>query len=265
MVKVTFFIFLFFQVFISNSQNNKILKGEFTGNNLEKSYINVINVNQNKATISQLDGKFKIEAKVGDSILISSIQHLEIKFIVKPEFFDKGVKIPLKLKVTNLEQVDLYSIGLSGNLETYAKNIELKKPVIANFGNFDISNAYDQGVTTQSEFTYRNVAMEQNFIPTNIDFRKVKNLITGLFKKEKTKSSNTLDQKQNEINIFLQDPDFFARYLDISADNLSEFIKYAKANGLNNNKLKGINELDLIQFLEELSIKFKLENETQKK
>ncbi len=103
---------------------NKILKGQFTGENLDKSFINVINLNQYKSTISQENGKFQIPAKVGDSIFVSSIQYSEVKFLVKPEFFEDEIEIPLKLKVNELQDVNLYSLGLTGDLTKDANSIE---------------------------------------------------------------------------------------------------------------------------------------------
>lgn len=103
---LTFFLSFILTV---EAQENSLLLGIFTGENLERSFINVININQYKATISQLDGKFEIEAKTGDSILISSIQYAEIKFVVKPEYFEDVLEILLKLKLNELQQLDIYS------------------------------------------------------------------------------------------------------------------------------------------------------------
>ena len=100
------------------------LKGQFTGENLEKSFINVINATTYKATISQLDGKFKIPVRVGDSIFISSIQYKDVKFVVQPEYQNENIEIPLKLKINELEQVDIYSLGLTGDLDKDAGNIK---------------------------------------------------------------------------------------------------------------------------------------------
>ncbi len=100
------------------------LKGQFTGENLEKSFINVINTTTYKATISQLDGKFELPVRAGDSILISSIQYKDVKFIVKQEYKNEGILIPLNLKINELEQVDVYSLGLTGDLDKDAGNIK---------------------------------------------------------------------------------------------------------------------------------------------
>jgi hypothetical protein len=258
MLKSAFSTFLLLVAIVSNAQNNKRIKGQFTGKNLDKSFINVINLNQAKATISQLDGKFEIEAKLGDSILISSIQYKEIKFEVKSEYFGDNLEIPLKLMVNELEQVNLYSIGLSGNLETDAKNITTTEPLALNFGSFDVSKVYDEEVTTQSEFTLRNVALEQNQIPSSVDFLGVFRLVGKLFgKKEKQgKFSKPKPTKSNKLN----DLDFFIDFLKIEEENIGDFMAYAKVNGLTKEMLKKENELDLIQFLIDISENFKAEN-----
>ena len=180
--------FLVFLTVATASSQNQNLKGQFTGENLDKSFINVINLNQYKATISKQDGRFEIPAKVGDSILVSSIQYVEVKFLVKPEFFEEQIEIPLKLKVNELEQVNLYSIGLTGHLETDIQHIKTNEPLNIDIRSFDISNAYHE-VGTQSEFSVRNVALEQNQIPSNINLIAVFKLVKKLFsKKEKTTS-----------------------------------------------------------------------------
>lgn len=249
-------IFFISLVFTSYAQNKK-LKGKFIGENLEKSFINVINVNTYKATISQLGGKFEIEAEVGDSILISSIQYKEMKFVVKPEFFNNSIEIPLKLKVNELDQVNLFSINLTGNLESDAKNIKLNKSSKLDFGTFDVSKAYDEEVTTQAEFSLRNVAMEQNPIPASVNFRRVFKLISGLFTK-RDQYKNGTDNKSSLIGK-LGGKDFFIDFLNIKENQIGQFISYAKGNGLTNELFKQSNDLDLIQFLMEISEDFKAE------
>lgn len=244
------------------SAQDKTVKGQFVGDNLNQSYINVININQYKATISQKDGRFEIPAKVGDSILISSVQYSEIKFVIKPEFFEENIEIPLKLKVNELDQVDLYSIGLSGNLEKDIKNIKIGKPFdngSFDIGNFDISKIYDEKVSTQSEFSLRNVALEQNQIPASVDFKKVFKLINSLFDKKKNENENKFPRKVKAQTHLLEDTDFFVNFLKIGKDQIGQFIDYAKLNGLTNEMLLKSNELDLIQFLIDISENFKTE------
>lgn len=258
MVKTSFPLILLFLSFGSFAQNN-IMKGKFTGENLEKSFINIININQAKATISQLDGNFEIQAREGDSILISSIQYKEIKFVVKPEYFEELIEIELHLKVNELSQVDLYSIGLTGNLTTDAENIRTEDSSIMNISRSDIANAYDENVETQAVFTHRNVAMEQNSIPASVDFIKVFSLMGRLFKKNKKKNNSETEYKYQRSR--LDDIDFLINVLEIKEDDVGHFLDYAESKGISKTMLKPSNELDLIEFLIKISKEFKAEYE----
>jgi|GEM_PF-6259789 len=255
-MKLPFLLIIVSLVFMSYAQNTQ-LKGQFTGKKLEKSFINVINISQSKTTISQLDGKFEIEAKSGDSIIVSSIQYKKIKFVVKPEFFDKGIEIPLKLKINELDQINLYSIGLTGNLKTDAKNIKLNKPSTADFGTFDVSKVYDDEVTIQSEFSFRNDAMVQNPIPASVDFKAVFRLVGKLFKKRQNNSTSARTSVEQLDR--LEDVDFFVNTLKIEEEQIVHFLSYAKTNGLTTEMLRQSNELDLMQFLINISENFKAE------
>jgi hypothetical protein len=237
------------------------LQGEFSGKNLEKSFINVINTSTYQATISQLNGKFNIPVHVGDSILISSIQYKDVKFVVKPEYKTELVNIPLQLKVTELEKVDIYSIGLSGNLEKDAKSIKLDPAFELNMSPIDLANAYDDEFTAQSEFNLRNIALEKNQpnLPTNFDFLAIAAGIASMLipKKNKKANKNTFVKTQNISNYSkLEDIDFFNDYLSINEENVDAFMTYAYNNGLNEFLKTNPSEMDLIQYLVELSLKY---------
>ncbi len=113
---------LFSTLWVSAQEN--ILKGQLKANGLDKSFIEIVNLSQYKVSISQLDGKFKIEAKTGDTILITSIQYNEYRFIVKQEYFEQTININLKEKVNQLQTVNLFSLALSGDLEKDAVGVK---------------------------------------------------------------------------------------------------------------------------------------------
>jgi hypothetical protein len=256
-----FFTILLLLICLAITAQNKTLQGQFTGKNLDKSFINVINTSQYKATVSKLDGRFEIIAKVGDSILISSIQYTEIKFVVKPEFFKEKVEIPLKLKINELQQVDLYTMGLSGNIDEDVQNIKVNDEMVY-FGDFDVSKVYDDEVTTASEFTFRNKALDESTVAgqiqgTDINFLLIFKKVSGLFRK-KDKSNSSFKNKDNQTTR-LTDKDFFTEVIGINENQIGHFISYAKLKGLTSDMLKKSNELDLIEFLMKTSVQFKKE------
>jgi len=244
------------------------LKGQFTGDNLDKSFINVINTTSYRATISQKDGKFQISAKVGDSILISSIQYKQVKFVVKPEFKTQPIKIPLTLKVTELENVDIYSIGLSGDLEKDAQQIRIDETIDLNLSMTDLANAYDPEIAAESEFNLRNIALEKNQpnLSTDVNFIAIAAGIVSLFtrKKDKPSKRNRDIENQNIAGVSkLEDLEFFESYLNIKEEKAEDFILFINQNGLQQFLKTNPTEMDLIQFLVELSIQYNTSNASE--
>ena len=256
MRKTKTFSLFFFSFFICQfcySQNFKV-KGQFTGSNLEKSFINVINTTQFTATISQQDGEFEIYASVGDSILISSIQYKEVKFIVKPEFKTEPIEIPLTLKVTELEKVDIYTTGLTGDLEKDAKAIKLDENMALNFNLIDLAKAYDPEITAQSEFNIRNHALEKNQpnLATNFDFIMMGKMLVNLIAKKKNKNKRNISHQ--DLVFTIDDVSSLSYYLNIEEQNLEAFMTYAYSKGLDEFLKTNPSDMDLIQFLVELSL-----------
>ena len=250
----------------SFAQNFNV-NGQFTGKNLDKSFINVINITQYITTISQLDGNFEIPAAVGDSILVSSIQYQDVKFIVKAVFKTEKIEIPLQLKINELDDVDIYSLGLTGDLETDVENIQTQNDLVMNLGSFDISNTYDPEVTIQSEFTLKNDAFNktQPNIPTNFDFIMMGKMLKGLLAKKKKKKQKSLDYEVEDIPFSIKNVDALSYYLNIEKEQVEGFMAFAYENGLNEKLKTQPSELDLIQFLINLSFEYAEQNETHNK
>lgn len=262
-IKLGLLLLIFTLSNLNLSAQNFVVQGKFSGNNLEKSFINVINTSQYTASISQLDGKFKIPAKVGDSILISSVQYKDVKFIVKEDFKTQSVDIPLQPKVTTLEVVDVYSLGLSGDLEKDARTIKIDKAMILDLGSFDISKAYDPNVTTESEFKQRNLAMEKNQpnLPANFDVLNLaKALVKAVFKKKKQEKPRNIEDDKAQ-NISYNEIKSLSAYLNIEETEIENFMSYAYSNGLRSKLKNNTNQLDLLQLLLDLSSGYNSRND----
>jgi len=250
-------LFFFFWSCLSLvAQDNKALKGQFTGANLEKSFINVININQYKATISQLNGKFEIEAKVGDSILISSIQYSEIKFVVKPDFFKENIEIPLKLKVNELLDVNIYSLGLSGDLKKDIKNIKTDGFSQTQLG----FPAYKQKYTRAERRLYSAMS-SQGGIPIDYLF----NIINGNIKKyKKLIEYERTDRNKNKLNNLFSSK-FYTDDLNIDKALVEDFIYYCIEKNTKVVKLiRKRNKLLLLELLPRLAVEYIQMKESEK-
>mgnify|MGYP005855966075 CR=1 FL=1 len=203
-------------VTVASSQNQN-LEGQFTGKNLDKSFINVINLNQYKATISKKDGRFEIPAKVGDSILISSIQYVEVKFLVKSEFFEETIEIPLKLKVNELNDVNVYSLGFTGDLAKDAQSIKTQDFSQTQFGFAPYIEYY-----TPEE---RRLAVASG---SSLDY--LINLINGNIKMyKKLVEYERIDKNQGRLFNLFSDK-FFIEDLNIPDSLIEDFAYYCVEN-----------------------------------
>jgi acetylglutamate synthase len=83
-----------------NAQKKITLSGAISCSEEEKSplsFVNIYNVNTKRGTISDSEGKFKIKMGMNDTILFSTVQHLEQIYTIKKGdlFEDKSIEIDM--------------------------------------------------------------------------------------------------------------------------------------------------------------------------
>ncbi len=105
---ILIFIFLITLIAINAQEKRNLLSGVVL---LEKELVkdvHVINKNTNKGTISNVNGIFNIDVKIGDSLFFSHI-NLQEKLIIISKTIIKEKKLTLKLKekTYNLEEITL--------------------------------------------------------------------------------------------------------------------------------------------------------------
>ena len=78
---------------------------------------NIININNKQGTFSNENGLFRIFATVGDTLQVSSIQHLTKKIKITDSLFKGDLAIlKLKINVENLDEFELNRNKLRGSL-----------------------------------------------------------------------------------------------------------------------------------------------------
>jgi len=113
--------FLWFSI-VAGAQE-KSLNGKFT-NLKDVEGIHILNQSSRFNTVSNSQGKFRIRAKLMDTLLISSIAYIPEQLVVTQEIYSMGfISITLKDLVNELDEVQL-GPRLSGNLELDIKNIK---------------------------------------------------------------------------------------------------------------------------------------------
>jgi len=123
-MKIKFLVVFFFlgSLNSANSQTIEILGEVKSSNNLEN--IHIINKTEQKFTITNSEGKFKISAKINDTLVVSSIQNKLISLVIDIEHvLSKRITITLEEQVNELDEVVVGKI-LTGDLLKDVKNIE---------------------------------------------------------------------------------------------------------------------------------------------
>lgn len=132
MIKRVLVLFFWMISFFSFGQEKSILEGEILNDTISKSSINVVNISLGKGVITNADGKFVITARVNDTINISAVQYESRQFVVSKTIFNrKKISLYLVPKITELDEVRISNIDLTGNIERDIANTKLKPIVTA--------------------------------------------------------------------------------------------------------------------------------------
>jgi mRNA-degrading endonuclease HigB of HigAB toxin-antitoxin module len=120
---ILFFVF----IFTSYSQDElSNIKGVISHFDTPVQDIHILNITSNRGTISDINGRFEIDVKVNDTLLISHLEYTSKKVIVKQIDIENGIlKIYIESLTNYLETVELKNHNLSGNLLEDTKDVTI--------------------------------------------------------------------------------------------------------------------------------------------
>lgn len=130
MIKKLLFTSLFFISFINSfsQEKNKIITGQVSDSLGIVKNANIINLKTRQGTFSSDDGLFRIFVSEGDSLKISSIQHIpKIILITKKIITERNIQVLLKLNIYTLNEFELKRHHLSGRLGIDTKVVPTDK------------------------------------------------------------------------------------------------------------------------------------------
>ena len=260
MLKKTPLLLLFtFLTIASFSQQKKILvKGKVTDSLGVAKNAHIINLKTNQGTFSSDDGEFTVFVNHGDSLRVSSIQHIT-KFIVihKSNLNNKFIHIKLGYNTIVLDAFELKRHYLSGRLGIDSKQVPTNKKDslvrdVLNFSNVNMKAIQVTDIINKIKPSINNTDPNAEFIGASLfsksvpskDAKRLRTLTKELARKKAFpyKIMSELGEK------------FFFEQLKIPADNYFHFLEYCNPLGiekLHKNK----------KFLEIISI-FQLESKT---
>ena len=105
MIKKLFFFFLIFPV-LGFSQNDTIIKGKIVSESNLLEDIHVINLTENKGTVTDSRGYFQIKAKVSDTLQFSAVNLKATRYVIKENDLTKQLLfIPMESLINELDEV----------------------------------------------------------------------------------------------------------------------------------------------------------------
>ncbi len=250
---ILLFMLVSFTSVFSQIPERLILKGKINvPKSAEASNINIYNVNSEKGTTTNAIGEFLIRVKEGDHIVITSVQFRTFEVEITKEIItEKNVVIQINENVNQLNEVTVSTSELSGDLRVDVKKINTKDASF-NIDENEVINTYDANLTTGTQIRAENIGIQEEYLQNGMDFVQI---FRTYIKKPKSKKAENLENIDVEVRK-MYDNDFFKEYLNIKEDEINQFIYYAETHGLTENMLKKGNEMELIQFLVEVSDQF---------
>lgn len=215
-----------------------LMKGRIYADSIGEYQVNIINIDQQIGSVSNTKGNYEIKARVGDSILFTSLQHRTYTIKVDKKNLENDTSIFLELQVNELPEVTLNQYNLSGDL---TKDIDKVKV------NFVDQRQFGFGVPRELEKIDRELYTSSTGMLTPLIYA-----ITGETKRLKQRKANAT-VKSNQIRIMRQaSSDLITKDLKIPEKYIEDFA-YFCAEDLKTMSI--VNKNDPLALIDELKLK----------
>lgn len=235
------------------SQERTIFFGKIFDNLGALENVHIINLQTNNATYTNPQGKFKLFAKINDSIKITSVGYkTKVLLLNISDFGINEKQIHLKKETIELDEVNVKKHNLLGLLSSDVKNIKTNDKI--NAQTLKLPYAGNRKLTVAERRLY--TAYGGGLL--GIDY--IINILSGRIKKLKNLKKIEASEKQitylknTFTNYIIQD-------LKIDSANVSRFIYYAQEDK-NYKPILQKGDFSIIEFLKEKSVHFKKLNKT---
>lgn len=252
--QLTAFIFILIAIQSYSQDKRELLLGIVTNDSTSVEGIHIYNKNSNRGTITNNDGLFSIYVKENDTLLVSGIQfyYREIK-ITKDILHAEKIKIDLLQKINELEEVELKSHNLIGNITVDAENAPIPESKVAE-GALDFSEIdFSKPVISNIDEVDRRKPPDVSKLVDPIKMIGIGSSVSlplPLYQSKEQKLLKKLNERDsfyNKIRSLVSDQ-FFTETLKIPLNQINDFIEYCKPKGLHrfyveNKKIEAIDLL----------------------
>lgn len=244
-------LFLLFTVstFSLQAQKQYLFHGKI---NTKKSLVkeaHIINLTTGQGTYSNEYGEYRIYASLGDSLRISSVQHVtRIRIVTGYDLKSKVIDIELEEKTYELEEVVLKKTNLSGSLLSDMRQNKNQRKEI-NAVTLGLPNASNKKLSQIDRKLYT-LSSSSSGVPLDLLF----SILSGRYKK--LKEEKRLVEENNDVEHMLKKvAHFLVSDFNIKEEYHYRFLYYCRTDSTFTKKLVN-NELALIKFLQKKSKEF---------
>ena len=234
-------LFLLFTAFFAAAQQDyrTWLRGKVLYQDSSVVAANILNTNSENATITDDNGEFAIEVKLGDELIISSVQYEIRAIIITKDILQRNrLVVDVNEKITALDEVVVSPTRPEKFLDLQEE--EFKK--------FDYTS--DKSTRVENEILRKNQLYE------GVDFVNIFKLIYNSLRKKKADEGDDFTYAPSDVIRQIYPDIFFTAQLNIPPDKIGLFLEHIDGRLKTKDLLKKENEFQLMDFLIKQSEKF---------
>lgn len=233
-------LLLFTAVFAAAQQDYRTwLRGKVLYQDSSVVAANILNTKSENATITDDNGEFAIEVKLGDELIISSVQYEIRAIIITKDILQRNrLVVDVNEKITVLDEVVVSPTRPEKFLDLQEE--EFKK--------FDYTS--DKSTRVENEILRKNQLYE------GVDFVNIFKLMYKSLRKKKADEGDEFTYAPSDVIRQIYPDAFFTTQLNIPTDKIGLFLEYIDGRLQTKDLLKKENEFQLMDFLIKQSEKF---------
>lgn len=252
---LVFILLLSFSAF-SSAQTffSKNIQGKVYSADGDVAATHVLNATTKRATITDIDGFFSIQARLNDTIVFSAVQYKKKELIVTTEILaQRMLNIPLEESLTVLDEVIVTPYNLSGDI---AKDLQiLKTEQVVTAQTVGLPNAY---VRIPSKAERELFAATANPF---MSFDPLINAITGRTKMLKKRlARNKLYSRTERVREFYPDS-IFRVDLKIPENKIDDLLYFCEVDATFQSVVDTHDRLKIWDFIRKKSLVYRKNNE----
>ena len=240
-MRKTITILILFCVFFGTAQQDyrTWLRGKVLYQDISVVAANILNTNSDQATITDDNGEFLIEVKLGDELIISSVQYEIRALIINKEILQRNrLVVDVNEKVQVLDEVVVSPTRPEKFLDLQEE--EFKK--------FDYTS--DKSTRVDNEILRKNQLYE------GVDFVNIFRLMYKALRKKNSKDGTASNYAPSDVIRQIYSDTFFSEELHIPPAQIGLFLEFIDDRLDAKDLLKKENEFQLMDFLIKQSEKF---------